>query len=81
MVLLNYKEEIRKKTFNSYSDLLSDIIYIYYDNKKDISKKDILMELLTIRELKKSEIDTILSNAIELTKIKYNIDVLKKVSD
>lgn len=78
---MNYKEEIRKKTFNSYSDLLSDIIYIYYDNKKDISKKDILMELLTIRELKKSEIDTILSNAIELTKIKYNIDVLKKVSD
>lgn len=78
---MNYKEEIREKTLNSYSDLLSDIIYIYYDNKKDISKKDILMELLTIRELKKSEVDTILSNAIELTKIKYNIDVLKKVSD
>ncbi|MCM1052600.1 MAG: hypothetical protein NC483_01295 [Ruminococcus sp.] len=74
---MNYKNEIKEKTLNSYSDLLSDIIYIYYKNKKDISKKDILMELLTIRELKRSEVDTIFGNAIELVKVKYSIDISK----
>lgn len=78
---MNYKELINKKILDVNIELLSDIIYIYYDNKIDITKKNLLSELPGIRELKKSEVDNILNNSIELTKVKYNIDVLKKVSD
>lgn len=78
---MNYKELINEKILKAYTELLSDIIYIYNDNKIDMTKKNLLSELPGIRELKKSEVDIILSNSIELTKIKYNINVSKKVSD
>lgn len=71
---MNYKEEIREKTLDCFSDLLSDIISIYYTNNKIISKKEILQELLTIRDLKQTEVDMILNNAIKLAKTKYHID-------
>ena len=74
MAFLNYKEEIREKTLDCFSDLLSDIINIYYANKKIISKKEILQELLTIRDLKQTEVDRILNNAIKLSKNKCQID-------
>lgn len=75
MVNLNYKQMINEKIINSFSDLLSEIIFIYYENKKEITKKKILSELPSIREFKKTEVDTIYSNAIELVKEKYNIEI------
>lgn len=76
---MNYKELISEKILKAYTELLSDIIYIYNDNKIDMTKKNLLSELPGIRELKKSEVDIILSNAIELTKEKYNIDTSKNI--
>lgn len=76
---MNYKELINEKILKAYTELLSDIIYIYNDNKIDMTKKNLLSELPGIRELKKSEVDIILSNAIELTKEKYNIDTSKNI--
>lgn len=76
---MNYKELINEKILKAYTELLSDIIYIYNDNKIDMTKKNLLSELPGIRELKKSEVDSILSNAIELTKEKYNIDTSKNI--
>ncbi len=76
---MNYKELINEKILKAYTELLRDIIYIYNDNKIDMTKKNLLSELPGIRELKKSEVDIILSNAIELTKEKYNIDTSKNI--
>lgn len=70
---MNYKELINEKILKAYTELLSDIIYIYNDNKIDMTKKNLLSELPGIRELKKSEVDIILSNAIKLAKEKYNM--------
>lgn len=55
-----------------YTDLLSDLILYYYQNKKEFTKKDILSELSGVRELKKTEVDTIYNNAIENAKTRYN---------
>lgn len=76
---MNYKELINEKILKAYTELLSDIIYIYNDNKIDMTKKNLLSELPGIRELKKSEVDIILSNAIKLAKEKYNIDTSKNI--
>lgn len=75
---MNYKELINEKILKAYTELLSDIIYIYNDNKIDMTKKNLLSELPGIRELKKSEVDIILSNAIKLAKEKYNM-ILQKI--
>lgn len=72
---MNYKQAINEKIIISYTELLSEIIFIYYENKKEITKKDILSELPSIREFKKTEVDTIYSNAIKLVKEKYNINI------
>lgn len=76
---MNYKELINEKILKAYIELLSDIIYIYNDNKIDMTKKNLLSELPGIRELKKSKVDIILSNAIKLAKEKYNIDTSKNI--
>ncbi len=56
-----------------YTDLLSDLILHYYKNKKEFTRKDILSELLGVRELNKTEVDIIYNNAIENAKARYNM--------
>lgn len=63
---------INEMKISYYTDLLSDLILYYYQNKKEFTKKDILSELSGVRELKKTEVDTIYNNAIENAKTRYN---------
>ncbi len=63
---------INEMKISYYTDLLSDLILHYYKNKKEFTKKDILSELSGVRELKKTEVDTIYNTAIENAKTKYN---------
>ncbi len=63
---------INEMKINYYTDLLSDLILYYYQNKKEFTKKDILSELSGVRELKKTEVDTIYNTAIENAKTRYN---------
>ncbi len=63
---------INEMKISYYTDLLSDLILYYYQNKKEFTKKDILSELSGVRELKKTEVDTIYNTAIENAKTRYN---------
>ncbi len=86
---IGYSRQKTKKLSYFYSDLLSELLLLRYEfGFKDVSKKDVLSELPSLREFTNKEVEKIYNNAIELLKIKSNIITIndnpfsfKKVSD
>ena len=76
--ITGYNNEKNRKMNFFYTDLLCEILKLRYEyGFKDLTKKDILIELPSLRNFTKSEIDIIYQNAFELLNIKYNVEVLQ----
>ncbi len=76
--LIGYNREKNRKMIYFYVEMLCEILKLRYEyGFKDITDKDVLSELPSLRNFTKSEVDKIYTNAIELLRIKYNIEVIQ----
>lgn len=73
----SYEIHKQRKFEFIYVDFLCEIMLERFLNvDENISKKQVLSELPGIRELKTEEVQTIYNKALNLLKLKYDIEVL-----
>lgn len=76
--LILYNKEKNRKMIFFYIDMLCEILKLRYEyGFKDITDKDVLSELPELRNFTRTEVDKIYINAIDLLKVKYDIEVVE----
>lgn len=76
--LICYNKEKNRKMNFFYVEMLCEILKLRYEyDFKDITDKDVLSELPELRNFTRTEVDKIYFNAIDLLKVKYDIEVVK----
>lgn len=72
-----YLLQKERKIRGFYVDLLCELLLLRYEySYTDITRKDILSELPSLREFKSSEVDEIYNDSIKMLELKYGIKVL-----
>lgn len=76
--LVGYNIQKNRKMIFFYSEMLCEILKLRYEyGFKDITDKDVLSELPGLRNFTKTEVDKIYMNAIDLLKVKHDIEVIQ----
>ncbi len=72
-----YNKQKEKIIRGFYVDLLCEILLLHNNLQyKDISKKDVLSELPSLREFKGEEVEKIYKDSLKMLSFKYNIKVI-----
>lgn len=76
--LFCYNEIKNNKMIYFYVEMLCEILKLKCDfGIKNITDKDVLRELPSLRNFNGKEVDKIYNNALDLLKIKYDIEVIE----
>lgn len=72
-----YNSHKERKIREFYVDLLCEILLLRFEfSCKNVTKKDVLSELPSLREFKRKEVEKIYNDSLKMLDLKYNIKVL-----